>query len=289
MPQSLFQKMPASLAKPGSDRRQDLVDPVWARLRNEADEAAEREPLLASFLVGAILGHGSLEGVIAERLAARLDHAEVSGATIRAAYHEAVADDPTLSQALRADIMAVVDRDPATTRTMEPVLYFKGFHALQAHRLSHWLWGKGQKDFALYLQSRASSVFAVDIHPAVPLGRGVFLDHATGLVVGATAVIEDDVSILQGVTLGGTGKERGDRHPKIRRGVLIGAGAKILGNIEVGRCARIAAGSVVLKPVPPNTTVAGIPAKVVGEAGCAEPARAMNQMFDDNIFIGADI
>jgi serine O-acetyltransferase len=289
MPQSLFQKMPASPVKSGSDRRQDMVDPVWARLRNEADEAAEREPLLASFLVGAILGHGSLEGVIAERLAARLDHAEISGATIRAAYHEAASDDPSLSEALRADIMAVVDRDPATTRTLEPVLYFKGFHALQAHRLSHWLWGKGQKDFALYLQSRASSVFAVDIHPAVPLGRGVFLDHATGLVVGATAVIEDDVSILQGVTLGGTGKERGDRHPKIRRGVLIGAGAKILGNIEVGRCARIAAGSVVLKPVPPNTTVAGIPAKVVGEAGCAEPARAMNQMFDDNIFIGADI
>ncbi|WP_132031044.1 serine O-acetyltransferase [Aquabacter spiritensis] len=277
------------MTKPASERRHDVVDPVWARLRNEADEAAENEPLLAGFLIGAVLGHDSLEAVIGARIAARLDHAELPGALIRAAYHEAVAADRAISHAVRADIMAVVDRDPAATRALEPVLYFKGFHALQTHRLAHWLWGRGQRDFALYLQSRASSVFDVDIHPAVPVGRGLFLDHATGIVIGATAAIEDDVSILQGVTLGGTGKETGDRHPKIRRGVLIGAGAKVLGNIEVGHCARIAAGSVVLKPVPHNTTVAGIPAKVVGEAGCAEPARAMDQMFDDHIFAGADI
>lgn len=290
MPQTLFQTRPAPAARGmNAERWQDTVDPVWARLRNEADAAMEAEPVLASFFVSAVLGHGSLEAVIAERIAARLDHAELPSAVIRAAFHEACAADSSIPQAVRADIMAVVDRDPAATRTLEPVLYFKGFHAIQTHRLSHWLWLQGRRDFALYLQSRASSVFAVDIHPAVPLGRGIFLDHATGLVVGATAVIEDDVSILQGVTLGGTGKERGDRHPKIRRGVLIGAGAKILGNIEVGHCARIAAGSVVLKPVPPATTVAGIPAKVVGEAGCAEPARAMDQMFDDNIFAGADI
>lgn len=290
MPQTLFQTRPASGTRGAIvERWQDTVDPVWARLRNEADAAMEAEPVLASFFVSAVLGHVSLEGVIAERIAARLDHAELPSAVIRAAFHEACAADSAIPQAVRADIMAVVDRDPAATRTLEPVLYFKGFHAIQTHRLSHWLWNQGRRDFALYLQSRASSVFAVDIHPAVPMGRGIFLDHATGLVVGATAVIEDDVSILQGVTLGGTGKERGDRHPKIRRGVLIGAGAKVLGNIEVGHCARIAAGSVVLKPVPPATTVAGIPAKVVGEAGCAEPARAMDQMFDDNIFAGADI
>lgn len=276
-------------ARPANDRRPDLVDPVWARLRKEAEEAASREPLLAGFLKGAILGQLSLEGVIAERIAARLDHPDLPGAAIRAAYHEAVAADPAIADALRADIMAVVDRDPATTRTLEPVLYFKGFHALQSHRLAHWLWGQGQRDTALYLQSRVSSMMQVDIHPAVPMGRGIFLDHATGLVVGATAVIEDDVSILQGVTLGGTGKERGDRHPKIRHGVLIGAGAKVLGNIEVGHCARIAAGSVVLHPVPPATTVAGVPAKVVGNAGCAEPSRAMDQMFDSAIFAGADI
>ena len=159
------------------------------------------------------------------------------------------------------------------------MLYFKGFHAIQTHRLAHWLWNKGRKDFAYYLQSRSSAVFQTDINPAARIGRGIFLDHATGLVVGETAVIEDDVSILHGVTLGGTGKEDGDRHPKIRHGVLIGAGAKILGNIEVGHCARIAAGSVVLKPVPHNTTVAGVPAKVVGEAGCPEPSRTMDQLF----------
>ena len=183
--------------------------------------------------------------------------------------------------------MATVDRDPATNRFLEPVLYFKGFHAIQTHRLAHWLWGKGRKDFAYYLQSRSSAVFQTDIHPAVPIGRGIFLDHATGLVVGETAVIEDDVSILQDVTLGGTGKEAGDRHPKIRRGVLIGAGAKILGNIEIGHCARIAAGSVVLKPVPHNTTVAGVPAKVIGEAGCPEPSRAMDQIFTRSDLTGA--
>ena len=159
---------------------------------------------------------------------------------------------------------------------------YKGFHAIQTHRLAHWLWGKGRKDFAYYLQSRSSAVFQMRHPSGGQIGRGIFLDHATGLVVGETAVIEDDVSILQDVTLGGTGKEHGDRHPKIRRGVLIGAGAKILGNIEIGHCARVAAGSVVLKPVPHNVTVAGVPAKVVGEAGCAEPSRTMDQMFHHN-------
>ena len=161
------------------------------------------------------------------------------------------------------------------------MLYFKGFHAVQAHRLAHWLWRRRRQDFAYYLQSRSSSEFQCDIHPAARIGRGIFLDHATGLVVGETALIEDDVSILHGVTLGGTGKEAGDRHPKIRRGVLIGAGAKILGNIEIGHCARIAAGSVVLKSVPNNKTVAGVPAKVIGEAGCPEPSRSMNHFFHD--------
>ncbi|MEP9353850.1 serine O-acetyltransferase [Xanthobacter sp. KR7-65] len=277
------------LTKAGTERWHDVVDPVWARLRNEAEEAAEREPLLAGFFTSAVLGQPTLEAVIGERIAARLDHADVPAPAIRAAWLDAVSRDKSIAQALRADLMAVVDRDPAATRTLEPVLYFKGFHAIQTHRLAHFLWENGQTDFALYLQSRASSVYAVDIHPQVPLGRGIFFDHATGIVVGATAVIEDDVSILQGVTLGGTGKETGNRHPKIRRGVLIGAGAKVLGNIEVGRCARVAAGSVVLKPVPRNSTVAGIPAKVVGEAGCAEPSRSMDQMFEDNIFAGADI
>ncbi len=259
----------------------DSVDPVWARTRREAEEVARREPELATFIYSTILHHDSLEAAVVYRLAERLSHGAVSSGLIRQAYMEALKDDASIGESFRADIMAVCDRDPATRRVIEPVLYYKGFHAIETHRLAHWLWSKGRRDFALYLQSRASAAFQVDIHPAAKVGRGIFLDHATGLVVGETAVIEDDVSLLHDVTLGGTGKEAGDRHPKIRYGVMIGAGAKILGNIEVGHCARIAAGSVVTKPVPNNVTVAGVPAKVIGVAGCPEPARSMDQMFND--------
>ncbi|MGE0752902.1 MAG: serine O-acetyltransferase [Variibacter sp.] len=259
----------------------DTVDPIWAKIRSEAEEIVRREPELATFIYSTVLHHDTLEAAVVHRLAERLDHSDVSGELIRQAYAEALRDVPALSDLFRADIAATIDRDPAADRCIEPLLYFKGFHAIQTHRLAHWLWGKGRQDFAFYLQSRSSVVFQTDIHPAVPIGRGIFLDHATGLVVGETAAIDDDVSMLQDVTLGGTGKEDGDRHPKIRRGVLIGAGAKILGNIEVGACARVAAGSVVLKAVPPRVTVAGVPARVVGEAGCAEPARSMDQLLHD--------
>jgi serine O-acetyltransferase len=260
----------------------EKVDPVWARIRGEAEEIARREPELATFIYSTILHHDSLEAAVVHRVAERLDSPEVSAEMIRQAYVDALEAEPEIGTAFRADIVATVDRDPATNRFLEPVLYFKGFHAIQTHRLAHWLWRRGRKDFAYYLQSRSSAVFQTDINPAVSIGRGIFLDHATGLVVGETALIEDDVSILQEVTLGGTGKEAGDRHPKIRRGVLIGAGAKILGNIEIGHCARIAAGSVVLKSVPHNTTVAGVPAKVIGEAGCPEPSRSMDHLFHDD-------
>jgi serine O-acetyltransferase len=261
----------------------DKVDPVWARIRREAEEVVRREPEFATFIYSTILHHETLEGGIVYRLAERLDHPALSGELIRQAYADALKDMPSIGESFRADIAATVDRDPATRRLLEPVLYYKGFHAIQTHRLAHWLWSKGRRDFALYLQSRASAVFQCDIHPAARIGRGIFLDHATGLVVGETAAIEDDVSMLHDVTLGGTGKEDEDRHPKIRYGVMIGAGAKILGNIEVGHCARIAAGSVVLKPVPNNVTVAGVPAKVVGVAGCPEPSRLMDQMLYDEI------
>jgi serine O-acetyltransferase len=261
----------------------DKVDPVWARIRREAEDVVRREPELATFIYSTILHHDTLEGAITYRLSERLDHAALSGELIRQAYADALKDTPSIGDCFRADIAAVVDRDPATYRLLEPVLYYKGFHAIQTHRLAHWLWGQGRRDFALYLQSRASAVFQCDIHPAARIGRGIFLDHATGLVVGETAVIEDDVSMLHDVTLGGTGKQADDRHPKIRYGVMIGAGAKILGNIEVGHCVRIAAGSVVLKSVPNNVTVAGVPAKVVGVAGCPEPARLMDQMLYDEI------
>jgi serine O-acetyltransferase len=261
----------------------DKVDPVWSHIRDEAEEVVRREPELATFVYSTILRHDTLEAVVVHRVTERLDHSEVSAELIRQAYVEALESDPAIGLAFRADIVATVDRDPATNRFLEPVLYFKGFHAIQTHRLAHWLWGRGRKDFAYYLQSRSSAVFQTDINPAVKIGHGIFLDHATGLVVGETAVIDDDVSILQDVTLGGTGKELGDRHPKIRRGVMIGAGAKILGNIEIGHCARVAAGSVVLKPVPHNTTVAGVPARVIGEAGCPEPSRMMDQLFHDSV------
>jgi serine O-acetyltransferase len=261
----------------------DTVDPVWVRIRREAEDVVRREPELASFIYGTILHHDSLEAALIYRLAERLDHPALAAGLIRQAYADALKDTPELGQIFRADLMATVDRDPATHRLIEPVLYYKGFHAIQIQRLAHWLWHKNRRDFALYLQSRASAVFQCDIHPAAKIGRGIFLDHATGLVVGETAEIGDDVSMLHDVTLGGTGKEWEDRHPKIRYGVMIGAGAKILGNIEVGHCARIAAGSVVIKPVPNNVTVAGVPAKVVGEAGCPEPARSMDQMFLDDV------
>jgi serine O-acetyltransferase len=257
------------------------LDPVWARVREEAEEITRSAPELATFIFTTVLNHDKLEQAVADRVASRLDHADVSGELIRQAFDEAFAAEPSIGDSIRADIVAVAERDPATTRYIEPVLYYKGFHALQTHRLAHFLWNRGRKDFALYLQSRASSVFGVDINPNTRIGRGVFIDHGTGVVLGQTAVIDDDVSILQGVTLGGTGKERGDRHPKIRRGVLLAAGAKVLGNIEIGACSRVAAGSVVLKPVAPNTTVAGVPARVVGKSPCeGTPAHTMDQVFD---------
>jgi serine O-acetyltransferase len=254
-------------------------DPLFSRIRIEAQEAMSRDPALSSFLMTAILNHDILEHAISHRIAERLSHPDLPGVVIRQAYDELIGRDSSLGDAFRADLLAVADRDPACLRMMEPLLYFKGFHALQTHRLAHAMLKAGRRDFALLLQSRASAVFGVDINPAARIGKGVFLDHATSLVVGETCVIEDNVSILQGVTLGGTGKETGDRHPKIRHGVLIGAGAKILGNIEIGHCARVASGSVVLSPVPHNKTVAGVPARIVGEAGCAEPARDMNQIL----------
>ena len=252
---------------------------LWTRLRQEAEDAFSRERVLAPLFVNSILNRSSFEDAVVHRIAARLGNEAVPAYLISDVFSQALADDPEIGAAFRADIVAVLDRDPACERLIEPFLYFKGFHAIQTHRLAHWLWLNNRNDFALYLQSRSSDVFQTDINPAARFGKGIFLDHATGLVVGATSVIDDNVSILQNVTLGGTGKEVGDRHPKVRRGVMIGAGAKILGNIEIGACSLIAAGSVVLHPVPPNTTMAGVPARAVGAAGCAEPARNMNQIL----------
>lgn len=256
-----------------------IMDPIWDSLQEEARAAALQDPLLAAFLYSTIINQRSLEDSVIYRICERLDHPDLQANLLRQTFTEMLEDWPEWGAILRVDIQAVYDRDPACTRFLEAILYFKGFHAIQTHRLAHWLLNRGRRDFALYLQSRSSSVFQTDINPAARIGKGIFLDHATGLVVGETAVIGDNVSILHGVTLGGTGKEGSDRHPKIGNGVLIGAGAKILGNIHIGNCSRVAAGSVVLKEVPAKTTVAGVPARVVGEAGCSEPSRSMDQLL----------
>lgn len=255
------------------------VDPVWAAIRAGAEDIVANEPSLANMAVASVLNHANFESALIHRIAGRLDHPDVSADLIRQAMTDMIEKFPEIGMALRADLAATYERDPACHRAIEPLLYFKGFQAIQTHRFAHALHRAGRRDFALYLQSRSSQVFQVDINPAVPMGRGIMLDHGTGLVIGETAVVGDNVSMLQGITLGGTGKDDRDRHPKIGNGVLIGAGAKILGNIKIGDCSRIGAGSVVLKEVPPRTTVAGVPAKVIGEAGCAQPASVMDQMI----------
>ncbi len=254
-------------------------DPIWSQVRREAQEISASEPALGGFIYATVLDHARLEDAVCHRLARRLQHAALDSGLLHKTFHEVLAANPSLGEAFRADLMATAKRDPACSRLIEPLLYYKGFHALETYRIAHALWKAGRKDFALYLQSLTSRFLQVDIHPAAVIGRGIMFDHATGIVIGETAVIGDNCSMLHGVTLGGTGNERGDRHPKIGRGVMMGAGAKILGNIKVGDCARVAAGSVVLNDVPSRRTVAGVPAREVGFAGCEEPAVVMDQMF----------
>jgi len=262
-------------------RKAGVTDWLWERVRHEAEAALRDEPLLAQLFVGAILGQRSFEHAVLYRVAARLSNETLQAGMLFDVFRHVLEAEPGLGGAFRADIVAVIDRDPACRRLIEPLLYFKGFHAIQAHRIAHWLWNNRRSELALCLQSASSQAFQTDIHPAARFGHGIFLDHATGLVAGATSVVEDSVSILQAVTLGGTGKDTGDRHPKVRHGVLIGAGATILGNIEIGPCARIAAGSVVIHSVPANSTAAGVPARTVGTAGCAEPAKSMDQILSE--------
>lgn len=259
-----------------------LADPIWLSIIAEARDGLEREPELAILLHTTVLHQRSLEEALAARVANRIAHDFLPADIVNAAFAEAFQADRGIRDALRADMAAILDRDPATTRYLEPLLYFKGFHALQAHRLSHWLWRQGRKDLSFAVQSAASEALHVDIHPAVRMGHGIFIDHGTGIVVGETSEIDDDVSLLQGVTLGGTGNRSCNRHPKVRSGVLIGAGATILGDVEIGRGARVGAGSVVLQSVPAFTTVAGVPAVKVGMVeGRVAPAKSMDQMFHD--------
>jgi serine O-acetyltransferase len=256
---------------------------VWPSLRNEALAVARDEPSLASMLNAVIIRHADLASALSYQLARKLGDQELRAMSLREVAQEAYAADPGIVVNAEADLRAVFERDPACKGFVQPFLYFKGFQALQTHRVGHWLWRSGREALALYLQSRMSELFQVDIHPAAVIGPGAFFDHGTGIVIGETAVIGENVSMLHGVTLGGTGAERGDRHPKIGKGVLLGAGAKVLGNISVGDFAKIASGSVVLKPVPPGCTAAGVPARLFNCPTCSEPARTMDHTLAEEL------
>lgn len=255
------------------------TDSMWQQIREEAEQAARTEPMLANFFHGVVLNHKCLEDALSFLLATKLASTTISSLAMRDLFDEALSSDPEIGAAARADIEAVRTRDPACTHFMMPLLYFKGFHSIQTYRVAHYFWTHGREQLALFLQGRVSQVLAVDIHPAARIGKGILVDHATGLVIGETAVVEDHVSMLHEVTLGGTGKETGDRHPKVRHGVLIGAGAKILGNVEIGAGAKIGAASVVLTDIPPHCTAVGVPAEIVGKTTEDEPALQMDHRY----------
>ena len=258
-----------------------MSDQLWKQLKTEAQEVILKEPLLASYVYACVLNHNSLQSALSFILANKLSDDVMPVVTVRELFDNAFAESPEIIEYAACDIRAVYERDAAICRHLSVILYLKGFHSIQVHRLAHFLWINDRKELALFIQSRNSEVFAVDIHPACKMGRGIMFDHATGIVIGETSVIEDNVSILQQVTLGGTGNEQGDRHPKIRSGVLISTGAKVLGNIEIGTGAKIGAGSVVLSDVAPHTTVVGVPAKAVGKPRSDAPAETMEQSFFD--------
>lgn len=265
----------------------NFADPVWASIRENARDA--NEPNLTSFLHSTILNHQHLEDAVSYHIAGKLDAPSLPAMLLREVITEAFMQDPNIGFAVREDICAVRDRDPAVDCCLVPFLFLKGVHALISYRVAHWLWRNDRRVLALHLQNRISEVFAVDIHPAARLGKGILIDHATSVVIGETAVVGNNVSMLHEVTLGGTGKDIGDRHPKVREGVLIGAGAKVLGNVEVGEGARIGAGSVVLDDVPAHTTVAGVPAKIVGHNKIEQPALAMCHQLPADQFDGSGI
>lgn len=259
-----------------------MSDELWQQLRTEAEQVVQQEPLLASYVHARVLNHDSLESALSFILANKLSDDVMSVETVLELFDNAFSTSPQIIDFAACDIRAVYERDAAINSYLPVILYLKGFLSIQVHRLAHFLWSNLRKDLALFIQSRNSEVFGVDIHPACVIGKGIMFDHATGIVIGETSVIEDNVSILQQVTLGGTGNEQGDRHPKIRSGVMVSAGASVLGNIEIAEGAKIGAGSVVLSNVAAHTTVVGVPARVVGKPTSESPSETMNQnIFDD--------
>jgi|TARA_B110000914_G_scaffold28962_1_gene21726 serine O-acetyltransferase len=259
-----------------------MADKLWTKVRSDAELAIKSEPLLSILIQSAILNHSSLQESLISQIAEKLCSTKVPYKIIYEVANEAFCVDPRLLKSVQADLLAVFDRDPSCNSVVQPILYFKGFVAIQAYRVSHWLWNNNRYDFAYLIQSRSSEVFGIDIHPAAKIGNGLMIDHAHSIVIGETATVGNDVSMLHSVTLGGTGSRGLQRHPTIEDGVLLGAGAKVLGNITVGHCSKVASGSVVLKSVPPKKTVAGVPAKIVGEAGCTQPSITMDQLIGNN-------
>jgi serine O-acetyltransferase len=274
------QRFAQIIAGSEKDKLQTISGPndLWPLMRKEAERKAKEEPILGSYFHATILNHRTFGDALSFRLASKLDNPMLPTMLIRDVIAEATHDESEILRAAEIDIIATYTRDPACEDLSSPFLFFKGFHALQAHRIAHWLWNKERRTLAQFFQNQISVTLGVDLHPAARIGSGIMLDHATGIVIGETAVVEDDVSILHSVTLGGTGKTGGHRHPLIRRGVLLSAGCKIIGNIEVGVNAKVGAGSVVLNDVPPNVTVAGIPAKVVGHPHQQIPAHDMDHV-----------
>ncbi len=261
------------------DSKISQVDPIWTQIREEAQTMVAGEPLLGGLVHASVLHHASFQDALAYRIAMKLASPEMPEQFLREIVNAAHTADPEIALSGRADLAAVFERDPACHKMIQPLLFFKGYQAVQAFRIAHHLWQSGRRDLASFVQMRVSEEFGVDIHPGARIGRGIMIDHAHSIVIGETAVVGDNVSMLHSVTLGGTGKEDDDRHPKIGDGVLIGAGAHVLGNITIGHCSRIAAGSVVLQDVPPMKTVAGVPSKIVGDAGCSQPSLLMNQLL----------
>lgn len=259
---------------------------IWQTIRQEVADAASEEPLLASFLHLTVLRHDSLARVLAFHLSSKLSGSTMDARALYEEFMRILETDRGITEAVEADIVACYERDPACNQYSLPLLYFKGFHAIQSHRINHFLWQQNRKTLAYFLQNRASEVFGVDIHPGAKFGRGIMFDHGTGIVIGETAVLGNDISLLHGVTLGGSGKESGDRHPKVGDGVMIGANASVLGNITIGQRAKIGAGSVVVRDVEPQTTVVGVPAQAVGMSKNV-PADDMDQSLnaDDYLFV----
>ena len=281
MKSSINQRYATELAEESNIAEIASAGSLWQAMRREVKARAEFEPIMATYFQATVLNHDTLEGSLSFLLASKLDSSVVSSMALREIIQDAFANEASLTRAAEIDIKATRDRDPACNSYSTPFLFYKGFQALQIHRVAHWLWIQERHSLAFFLQNQVSTIFGVDIHPAARIGCGIMLDHATGLVIGETAIVEDDVSILHGVTLGGTGKESDDRHPKVRSGVMIGANASIIGNIEIGEGAKVGAGSVVMKDVPPHVTVAGIPAKVIGKLNQECDGRDMEQCFFD--------